>query len=109
MLPVFRESEPEYTENYQCTECGNSAIIPSLTIVSSQILTAIIGGVVTVFLFFEELARLLTAFQFNISEGMARHIFLVSTATLFIAGFVFILYRACRDLQTRKRYQYGSR
>ncbi len=105
MLPAAQETEPEYTEKFQCTECGHTAIIPSMTIIVSQFFSGLIGGLITLFLFIEELSSLMKAFQFNVTEGMTRNVFLVSISTLFIFGFTFILYRAYRDYQIRRLYR----
>ena len=105
MFPVIEEGEAEYTENYQCNNCGHVATIPSVLIIVSQLFTGIVGGLFSLVLFIEELETLMTAFQFNISVSIATDMALLSIALIFIAGFTFTVFRAVRDIRKRKSYR----
>ncbi|MDX5299420.1 MAG: hypothetical protein LPK85_10790 [Gammaproteobacteria bacterium] len=105
MDPLRNEDEPEYTDQYKCGHCGHTATIPSLVIILSQILTGIMGGGVTVYLFILHLGRLLSALQLtDESPGFALDGLLVLIASGMLAGFAYTLYRAGKNLYLRRRY-----
>ncbi len=104
MDPVRNEEEPEYTDRYQCGHCGHSATIPSLLIVFSQLVSALIGGGVALYLMLTHLSAAMSAWQFDEDKGSLQHIVLVVAAGILLAGFGYTLYRAGQNFYRRHIY-----
>lgn len=104
MDAISQDGEPEYTENFQCSNCGHTAVIHSSVIITSQFLTAIAGGAMSLYLFVEELYKILAAFQFNTMINMASSMLLVSLAMTLLVGFGYTFYRAYKGVRMRKLY-----
>ncbi len=105
MEPVSQQGEPEYTDLFICNHCGQQATIPSLVIIFSQLISALMGGSLSVYLFIQHLSKVLASFQFNTSNQLSTNITLMSVAALFIVGFGYTLYRAFVGISRRKKYQ----
>lgn len=105
MEPLLHDGEPEYTDIFECNQCNHQATIPSLVIISSQIMSALLGGVLSVYLFIQHLSKVLTSFQFNTTDKLSLNFTLMAVAALFIVGFGYILYRAFIGISRRKKYQ----
>lgn len=104
MDPVRNEEEPEYTDRYQCGHCGHSATIPSLLIVVSQFVSALIGGGVALYLLLVHLSAAVSAWQFSESKGSFQHVMLAVIAALLLGGFGYTLYRAGQNFYRRHLY-----
>lgn len=104
MDAVSQDGEPEYTENFQCSNCGHTAVIHSFVIITSQLLTAISGGGLSLYLLVQELYKLLAAFQLNTMFNMASSILLMLLAVVMLFGFIYTFYRAYKAVRMRKLY-----
>ena len=109
MNPLHQEGEPEYTDIFVCDKCDHTATIPSLVIIFTQFISAIAGGVVSVYLFFQQLSKTLTAFQFNTTDQLSGDIVLMVVAALFICGFGYTLFRAFIGVNRRRKYRKGDK
>ncbi|UZE97668.1 hypothetical protein [Alkalimarinus alittae] len=105
MEPIIQEGEPEYTDLFECNQCHNKATIPSLVIISSQLVSAILGGALSVYLFIQHLSKVLRSFQFNTSDNLSINFTLLAIAGLFIAGFAYVFYRAFVGISRRSKYK----
>ncbi|WP_250658541.1 hypothetical protein [Alkalimarinus coralli] len=105
MEPLHHEGEPEYTDIFACNQCNHQATIPSLVIISSQLVSAIMGGLLSVYLFIQHLSKVLTSFQFNTSDKLTLNVTFSVIAALFIVGFIYTLYRAFVGISRRKKYK----
>ncbi len=105
MEPLLQEGEPEYTDMFECDQCNHQATIPSLVIISSQLISAIMGGALSVYLFIQNLSKVLTSFQFNTTDKHSLNFTLMVIAALFLVGFGYILYRAFIGISRRKIYK----
>lgn len=104
MEAVSQDGEPEYTENFQCSNCGHTAVIHSPIIIISQLLTAITGGSLSLYLLVLELYKLLAAFQLNTMFNMASSVLLILMALIMLSGFMYTFYRAYKGVRMRKLY-----
>ncbi|MFD2228874.1 hypothetical protein [Alkalimarinus sediminis] len=108
MQPLIQEGEPEYTDLFECDQCNHQATIPSLVIISSQLISAIMGGILSVYLFIQHLSKVLTSFQFNTTDKISVNITLMVIAALFLLGFGYTLYRGFIGISRRKKYKRGQ-
>ncbi|MFE8069583.1 hypothetical protein QQM79_00845 [Marinobacteraceae bacterium S3BR75-40.1] len=109
MDPIRDEDEPEYTDRYQCGHCGHVSTIPSLLIITTQLLSALMGGGISAYLLLRHLGAAVSAWQFDQGTTVASHSGLVAVATLLIAGFAYTLYRAARNYYRRYQYLHPER
>lgn len=107
MEPLLQEGEPEYTDIFECSQCSHQATIPSLVIISSQLMSAILGGALSIYLFIQHLSKVLTSFQFNTTDKLSLNFTLMTVAALFLLGFGYTLYRAFIGISRRKKYKRG--
>lgn len=105
METAHQDGEPEYTENYQCSNCGHTAIIPSAVIISSQLFTGLLGASTSLYLLLEELYKILEAFQISTVINMASSLLLLLLATFFFLGFIYTFYRAIKGIGLRRLYR----
>lgn len=105
MEPLLQEGEPEYTDIFECDQCNHQATIPSLVIISSQLISAMMGGVLSIYLFIQHLSKVLTSFQFNTTDQLSLNFTLMAIAALFLLGFGYILYRAFVGISRRQKYK----
>lgn len=104
MKPVASDDESEYTDTFECDKCGYQSLIPSGVIILSQLLSAIIGAGLTGYLLLIHVSKMMTAFQFNDYATIWKNLPQAGAATVFIAGFIFILYKAFNGFLLRKRF-----
>lgn len=109
MDPVRDEDEPEYTDRYRCGHCGHTTTIASRLIVFTQILSAILGGAVTGYLFLHHLRQAVISWQLTHGEGVILELGLVLIAALLMIGFGYTLFRALHNVYKRKRYLQAAR
>ncbi len=106
MDPIRDEDEPEYTDRYQCGHCGHMATIPSVLILCSQILSALLGGGITTYLLHRHATEALSLFR---STGYGQQLLtdggLALAALLLLAAFIYLFYRACKGISKRLRYR----
>lgn len=104
MLPAVQEGEPDYTDNFICQQCNHRDIIPALPNIYSQIVTAILGGAIGLYLLISNLTELLQAFQNKPEDAEVFRILLIVIAGLFTSGFTYVLYQAHCGFQQRRAY-----
>jgi len=104
MMPVIEEGEPDYTEHYACIHCNFHDTIPTLVIIASQIVTALLGVSVSIYLAIESLL-VLSADVEQLGLGrQAEESALLTVASLFTLGFVYVLYQSFQGLLKRRAY-----
>lgn len=104
MLPAVQEGEPDYTDNFTCQNCQHRDVIPALPNIYSQIVTAIFGGAIGLYLLINNLTQLLQAFQTKPEEAELFRILLIIVAGLFTSGFTYVLYQAHLGFKQRRAY-----
>ncbi|MEQ6884797.1 hypothetical protein [Salicola sp. Rm-C-2C1-2] len=107
MDPIRSDDEPEYTDRYQCGHCGHTATIPSMLIILSQIVSAVLGGGITAYLLQHHGFR---ALQMVISESGSNQLLmqeggLALVALILVLAFVYLLLLAFRGISKRMRYR----
>ena len=106
MDPIRDEDEPEYTDRYQCGHCGHTSTIPSVLILCSQILSALLGGGITAYLLHRHATEAMSLFR---SSGYGTQLLadsgLALAALLLLSAFVYLFYRACKGINKRLRYR----
>ncbi|MFO7787565.1 MAG: hypothetical protein R6W87_07305 [Halospina sp.] len=106
MDPIRNEDEPEYTDRYQCGHCGHTATIPSVLIIISQFISALLGGGITFYLLQHHGVR---AFALMFSEGnnalLLQEGGLALAALILVIAFIYLLYLAFRGISKRMRYR----
>lgn len=105
MDPVRDDEEPEYTDRYQCGHCGHVDTIPSWLIILSQIVSAFLGGGVTVHLLLKHAGNVLRLWRDSGSGALLHEITLSIGALTLLAGFIYILFRAFASIALRMRYR----
>ena len=105
MDPIRDEEEPEYTDRYQCGHCGHIATIPSLLIITSQILSALLGGGITTYLLVLHGGNLIEHWQYGGDGHLLHDGGLASAALILLSGFLYILFRAASGIALRLRYR----
>ncbi len=108
MDPVRSDDEPEYTDRYQCGHCGHVDTIPSMLIIASQLISALLGGAITVYLLKRHALELSAVFKQDDPANLelAIHGGLSAFALFMLAGFVYTLLRAISNLRIRHHYRH---
>ena len=109
MDPVRDDEEPEYTDRYQCGHCGHLATIPSWLIIISQIVSAVFGGGVTLYLLIEHGGNAFRLWENGGEGNLPGQLALVLAALTLVAGFIYILLRALAGIALRRRYHHPRR
>lgn len=109
MDPVRDDEEPEYTDRYQCGHCGHIATIPSLLIITSQIISALLGGGITVYLLILHGGNLIELWQYGGEGSLLHEGALATAALLLLSGFIYIFFRAGSGIALRLRYRQPQR
>lgn len=107
MIPVTEEGEADYTEHYACNQCDHQDSIPTLVIIISQMLSALIGISICLYLAFEHTA-LLTGLSAKEDTLVIKESVLILMACLFIASFVYVMYQAFSGAIHRYNYVNGN-
>ncbi|TDT41662.1 hypothetical protein DES49_1764 [Halospina denitrificans] len=105
MDPIRDDEEPEYTDRYQCGHCGHIATIPSVLIVTSQIISALLGGGITVYLLVLHGGNMLQLWQYGGEGSLLHEGGLAVAALLLLGGFLYIMVRAASGIALRVRYR----
>ncbi|MGM0450572.1 MAG: hypothetical protein ACQERE_07080 [Pseudomonadota bacterium] len=106
MDPIRDEDEPEYTDRYQCGHCGHTATIPSILILCSQIVSALLGGGITLYLLQRHGAEVLNLFHDGTnSTELLPDAGLAAAALVLLSAFIYLLYRAGKGIGKRMRYR----
>lgn len=105
MDPIRDEEEPEYTDRYQCGHCGHIATIPSMLIITSQIISALLGGGITVYLLVLHGGNLLELWQYGGEGSLLHEAGLSAAALVLLSGFLYILVRAGSGIALRLSYR----
>ncbi len=108
MDPIRSDEEPEYTDRYQCGHCGHVDTIPSMLIITSQLVSALLGGAITGYLLQKHLLELIAVVQQEQPGSMelAQHGGLSAFALFMLAGFIYTLLRAIGNLRIRHHYRH---
>ena len=101
---VSEEHETEISEHYVCNQCKHHANIPAKQIIACQLLSSLFGGIITAYLFLEEMQTLVTYIQFDISTSLTKVVALLLVSLLFLLGFAYILYVGLQGIKKRNRY-----
>ena len=109
MDPVRDEEEPEYTDRYQCGHCGHMATIPSLLIITSQIISALLGGGITFYLLVLHGGNLVELWQYGGDGNLLHEGGLAAAALLLLSGFIYIFIRAANGIALRLQYRQPKR
>ena len=109
MDPIRDEEEPEYTDRYQCGHCGHIATIPSVLIITSQIVSALLGGGITLYLLVLHGGHLLELWQYGGKGSLLYEGALAALALLLLSGFLYIMVRAASGIVLRLRYRQPER
>lgn len=109
MDPIRDEEEPEYTDRYRCGHCGHATTIASRLIVSTQILSAVLGGAITLYLLLDHLNTVLQGWQQGKDQPLLANVGLSLVASLLLIGFGYTLFRAVHNVYKRQRYLQAGR
>lgn len=109
MDPIRDDEEPDYTDRYRCGNCGHTTTIASRLIVFTQVLSAVLGGAVTVYLLLHHLVSGLAALQFGQNQTVTLDLALAGLAGILLAGFGYTLFRAVHNVYKRQRYLHSGR
>ncbi len=101
---VLDEHETELSETFICSNCQHQAKIPAAMIIFSQVLTSVVGGVVTAYLFIEQLSAFVTIIQFGIDANLTKNVSLLIIALLFLIGFGYTLFIGLQGFARRQLY-----
>jgi DNA-directed RNA polymerase subunit RPC12/RpoP len=109
MDPIRDEEELDYTDRYRCGHCGHTTTIASRLIVFTQILSAVLGGAITLYLLLNHLGSAMTAWQFSQNHPLLVNLGLAASAAILLAGFGYTLFRAVHNVYKRQRYLHPGR
>ncbi|OZG73868.1 hypothetical protein BTA51_08760 [Hahella sp. CCB-MM4] len=101
---VVDEHETELSELFICSHCHHKAKIPAAMIVFSQIVSSLAGGLVTAYLFIEQLSILVTSIQFGIDANLTKNVSLLIISLLFLLGFGYTLFIGFQGFSRRQIY-----
>ena len=104
MLPAIQEGEPEYTDHFICDNCGFHDAIPTQDILFNQILTGILGFILSAYLFIIHLSGLFTGIQHDSMKNALQDASLTGLSAIFSLGFIYILFRAHLGIKHRSEY-----
>ncbi|WP_020409517.1 hypothetical protein [Hahella ganghwensis] len=101
---IVDDHETELSESFICSRCHHKAKIPAAMIVFSQMLSSLAGGVVTAYLFIEQLSILVTSIQFGIDANLTKNISLLIISLLFLLGFGYTFFIGLQGFSRRQLY-----
>jgi hypothetical protein len=104
MLPAVEEGNPEYTDNFICSNCQHRDTIPTRDLLASQIISALLGVVICLYLLSGQLSKLFQGFQHDTLEKPISTFLLVLVASFFLSGFIYVLFKAQEGLRHRSLY-----
>jgi len=104
MFPAIQEGEPEYTDNFICENCQYHDTIPTQDILLNQIITGASGFVFSLCLLITHLSGLFSGIQHGNMKHALQDAGLTTLSTVFLLGFLYILYRAYLGIKHRREY-----
>jgi len=104
MLPSIEEGDVEYTDNFVCNHCQYHDTIPTKGLLFSQLLTSFSGICLSIYLLITHLSRLFKGIQHDDLHDAFQNSGLVFISGIFLAGFIFILFKAQEGFQHRRKY-----
>lgn len=102
MIQAVQQGESEDTENYLCERCHYRDNIPTSGVLFSQFSSSIFGLVLCLFLFYRYALASESKVQSTLEFGS-----LTIVIISFIAGFVYVIYKASRGYKIRRGYLKG--
>ncbi|MGP4842604.1 hypothetical protein ACTXGQ_00605 [Marinobacter sp. 1Y8] len=105
MDPVSKLDQPDPMDRFQCSFCGHQANIHPFMISVTQLATSVVGIGFSLYLLIGQLLYAVKAIQFSDAGTSSGHFALVLLASVFVAGFVYTILMAWRNLQTLRRYR----
>ena len=104
MLPAVEEGDPEYTDNFICSNCHHRDTIPTLDLLLSQSVSALSGITVCLYLLSTQLSKIFHGFQHDTLDKPLSTISLALVATIFLSGFIYVLFKANEGFKHRSLY-----
>jgi hypothetical protein len=104
MIPAVQEGEPEYTDNFMCTNCHHHDTIPSRGILTIQYLTSLLGMLMCFSLLVAQGSGALDSFRQSEHSASIQGIGLSLLAVAFICGFSYLLSKAVAGQKQRAAY-----
>lgn len=105
MDPVSKLDQPDPMDRFQCSFCGHQASIHPFMISVTQLATSFVGIAFSVYLLVSHLLDATKAIQFSNASSSSSHFALVLLAAVFVAGFIYTIVKAWRNLITQRRYR----
>lgn len=105
MDPVSKLDQPDPVDRFQCSFCGHQACIHPFMISVTQLATSIVGIGFSLYLLIVQLLDAVKAIQFSDAGASSSHFALMLLASAFIAGFIYTILKAWRNLRTLRRYR----
>jgi hypothetical protein len=105
------EGEPEYTDIFKCNnpDCGNTSVIPSAVIISSQLFSAVAGTLLSLYLLIINLTNLILAKSPAPSNFIIHHSFLTLLALIYITCFGLLFYKAIQGIRLKRHFKKSIR
>jgi len=104
MLPSIEEGDVEYTDNFVCSHCQHHDTIPTRGLLFSQAFTGLSGICLCIYLLIIHLSRLFKGIQHDDLHNAFQNSGLVFISGIFLAGFIFILFKAQEGFLHRRKY-----
>jgi ribosomal protein S27AE len=98
MVPAVHQEDSEYTDDYVCVKCNYHDVIPTPSVLFSQVATSLVGLLICAYLFSTYI------FASQSEQNYAEQISLGLVVSAFLLGFLFILYKATSGFIHRKLY-----
>lgn len=99
MISAVQEGEPDYTDNYLCSKCHYHDNIPTSGILFSQLMTSLLGLVLSLYLLYE---YVLLNNDASVTQVELTALTLIVGG--FVIGFLYVLYKAAVGYKLRKAY-----
>ena len=104
MVPAVEEGDPEYTDNFVCLNCHHRDTIPTKDLLFSQVITALGGIAICLYLLVTELATIFQGMQHDNFKDTLQTSGLIFISAIFLSGFIYILFRAQKGFRHRRLY-----
>jgi hypothetical protein len=106
MDPVSQLEEPDHMDRFQCSYCGHRVTIAPLMISITQMVSCVLGALVTGMLLFRHLASAVQTFQLDRTGEIMSDVGLILLALFFLGGFGYTFVRALHNLRVQMRYRH---
>lgn len=105
MLPSIEEGGLEYTDNFVCSHCQYQDTIPTRGLLFGQAFTGLSGISICIYLLIIHLSQLFKGIQHDNLHNAFKDSGLVLISGIFLAGFIFVLFKAREGFQHRLKYK----